>query len=315
MSLTIHRVANNFSDFACGNKRSLKLMLTMNVQKFTRIAIGTMAVLMLMVQVAFAQGQPTLETVTKAFNEAITKANEDPAGTIDALNQVIADAGTLGQEGEEIKGLAESKLAPLYYKVAYGYSQQKQYGEAIPKFEKTLKVAEQYNDAEVKGKVESMLPQLYYIHGSSLLKAKDIEGATANFDKALALNENYAKAHYGRAKVLFKTGKKDEALALVDKIIGMDDAKTATMASKYAANYLYRKARSANKSGKYNAALDLIAKALKYNKGATHKFYNQQGKAYQGLGQKSQACAAYGKVGGKYAKYAKYQMQHKLKCN
>lgn len=287
----------------------------MNVQKITRFAIGTMAALLLMVQVAFAQGEPTLETVTKAYNEAITKANEDPAGTIEALNQVIKDAGTLGEEGEEIKGLAESKLAPLYYKVAYGYSSQKQYAEAIPRFEQTLEVSTQYNDEDVKGKVENMLPQLYYIQGSSLLKAKDAAGADALFDKALALNENYAKAHYGKAKVLFATGKMDEGLALIDKIIAMDAGKVSANAAKYAASKLYSKAKSANKGKKHKVALGYITRGLKYNKGAADKFYNEQGKAHQGLGQKAKACAAFGKVGGKYAKYAQYQMKHKLKCN
>lgn len=52
--------------------------------------------------------------------------------------------------------------------------------------------------------------------GDLLTKKGELEKALASYDRAVALDANYAEAHAGRAAVLYRQGKKAEALEAIE---------------------------------------------------------------------------------------------------
>lgn len=73
-----------------------------------------------------------------------------------------------------------------------------------------------------------------------------------------------------------------------------------------------------NEQSRFQDAVNSARRALDLlngNRGETAKVYFELGKAYEGLGNTSQACAAYKEAAfGNYEATAKYQMEHVLKC-
>lgn len=283
------------------------------MKRITRLT-ALVAVLMVCLQVAvFAQSK---EEVTKAYNDAMTLIEENPAGAVDALNAVIEQCATLGEEGDELKGMAQSKIPALQYKVGYNSYKAKDYASAITSFTTAKVSATEINDEELVKRIDKMLPQLHYANGMGKLKAKDTAGALAEFDAAIELNPKYAKAYYGKSKAYRSPWDQEKMFANVDKALESADDKTKATIIKSTASFLYKKASSANKSKKYQEALDILERAMALDTiGSPARYDYQRGKAFQGLNQKSKACAAYKKVTGKYAKNAKYQMTTVLKCN
>ena len=286
----------------------------MNVKRITRLATMIVA-LMICLQVSVSA--QTKEEVTKAYNDAMALIETDPAGAVSALNAVVEQCATLGEEGEEIKGMASSKIPGLQYKVGYGHYQAKDYAAAIPAFQDAKASATEQEDEELVNRIDKMLPQLHYINGNGKLKAGDREGAQAEYKAALKLNPEYARAYFGMSKT-FRGGAswvRDSMFFYADKALEFGNEKTKTTVAKSVSSFLYKKAANANKAKKYNDAIELLEKAISYDTVRKHDRYHYQlGKAYQGLNQKGKACAAYKKVGGKYAKNAQYQLKTVLKC-
>lgn len=73
-----------------------------------------------------------------------------------------------------------------------------------------------------------------------------------------------------------------------------------------------------NEQSRYQDAVNSAQRAIELFNGTrdeTAKIYFELGKAYEGLGDTTRACAAYNEAAhGNYEASAKYQMEHVLKC-
>ncbi|MEM7103653.1 MAG: tetratricopeptide repeat protein [Bacteroidota bacterium] len=281
----------------------------------TWLAIMLLTALFIFGQTTSSFAQATKESVTSAFNDAIGSANEDPAGTIAALKAIIADCETLGEDGAEIKALAESKLPTLHYKAGNALFKEKKYSEALSVFEEAEAAADSYGDADVAASVAKVLPKAHYAVGMSHLKNKATDDAIASFDTAIELNPNYANAYFGKSRALRSKGDLEKVYELTDKALELAGEKTKANIVKSISGYLYKKAKSSNEKSKFSTAITYLEKAISYDADRDQaRYYYELGKAYQGMGRNSDACSAYKKATGKYAEGAKYQMEHKLKC-
>jgi tetratricopeptide (TPR) repeat protein len=223
-----------------------------------------------------ATGQTKNEAI-EAYNKAIDLKATDPGAAIKAYEEAIKISSELGEEGEEILGLAELELSPLYYEVALKLYRERKIAEAITGFETAVIISEKYNDKDVKSRSENVLHQLYFTRGNELFRANDDEGALGLFDKALALNPNYSRAFLGKALVYRKQEKTPEFAEAMDMAIetGLlsNDERTVSTAESTARDYFLVRAVRSKERKDYSEAIELAQTSLKYDKSFAETYF------------------------------------------
>lgn len=170
---------------------------------------------------------------------------------------------------------SDSTYAKAYFYKALVYKKQDKDTEFINLIDESINIAEEHDDSETLEKANKLAKNYYYNKGVKAKKATNYDQALEAFKKSVEYKE-YEQGYY---------------------LIGL----------------VY------NETQKYDQALEALYKGLELvsDKGSdiVSKFYFEQGRAYQGKNNKSEACAAYKKVtSGSYQKSAQYQMNHILKC-
>lgn len=223
-----------------------------------------------------ATGQTKNEAI-EAYNKAIDLKATDPGAAIKAYEEAIKISSELGEEGEEIKGLAELELSPLYYEVALKLYRERKIAEAITGFETAVNMSEKYNDKDIKSRSENVLHQLYFSRGNELFRANEDAEAIGLFDKALAINPNYARAFLGKALVYRKQEKTTEFAEAMDMAIetGLlsNDDKTVSTAESTARDYFIVRAVRAKDRKDYSEAIELAQTSLKYDKSFAETYF------------------------------------------
>ena len=154
---------------------------------------------------AAAVSAQTLTDVINEFNTGVEKVNnQEYDASIEHFNQVLALAGTVGAEADEMKGKAQDQIPMAYYRQATLFLKRKQFDNAIPYLENTVKFATEYdNNAETSEKANRYLMQSYMRVGQDNFKNQNYEAALEMYDKALEMNPNIYQAHLGKGMVYY----------------------------------------------------------------------------------------------------------------
>lgn len=131
------------------------------------------------------------------------------------------DTETRVKEGQEYK---------MKYNEALEAAKAKQYDKAYAAFESTIPLAQAAGDAEVVSKSSKVLAQLDNSRGVQSFKQEKYEESLAHHQKGIEHDNSYVPNHYGKAKALEKMGRMEEALPLLQAVMGMDDRKSASAA-------------------------------------------------------------------------------------
>lgn len=294
----------------------------------------------------------TLEEAGTVFNDAIQLMQTDVAGAAARFEEAIAICEKLGEEGNDIKSQAIAQIPPLYYNYAVKLQADGNQDEAISAALTAKEKAEKYSNSEIKEKSIDLLTQLYYVKGNEQAKNKDFDGAIASYDNALKTDPKFFRAIYGKALVYVMQDDLSNAEAAYNELLaaaGSDDdlvKRTAgSLGKKYSiaaakgikankaaealsmvekalsygeenANTYYYQLLAANQLKKWDLAIEAAQKALPLEEKDKNKIYFELGKAYEGKGNKGEACNAYKQVtAGPLVQNAQYQMKQVLKCN
>ncbi len=248
-----------------------------------------------------AEAQTRREAV-QAFNKGIDLANQgnyDQA--ISAYMQVISISDKIGEDANDIKEKAESKIPQVYLQKAvsaYKDFQKSQSIErldvAIQAFQETQDVAEEYGEEQIGSKAERIVPQLYYSKSIYQFKTKKYAEALETLDLALEKNKDYSKAYYQKGLVL-KNMSDDSLLVALDQfdkaiqIAQKNNNQQMVSQAKEAAksNLVYRGAQAISDED-YNKAVDLLQRALNYDSQSEDAHY-RLAEAYNKLKQWNKA--------------------------
>ncbi len=226
----------------------------------------------------------TQNDVILKFNEGADNVHKgEYALAITAFEEVISMASTVGAEADNLAGKAKEQLPTMNYQLAVGYIKQKDYVNAIPYLEKTVNLANEYNNNEdVKSRSVKFLYQLLTVIGSQNNKDGDSKTALENFDKALTYMPEYPKAFLGKGLIYYEENKEDEMLEAFGKAIeygkSLDDPKAVELAQETLARF-YVNRGDAELSKLDPAAEDFTSiipayeKAIKYNPANTMANY------------------------------------------
>ncbi len=293
----------------------------------------------------------TVEDAGNTFNSAIQLMQSDIPGAIAKFEEVIAMCEKIGESGNELKTQAQNQLPILYYNYAVNLQSSQNYDQAIEACNKAIQTGQQVNNADIIAKAVNLTAQLYMVKGNDYFKNKDFDQAIANFDQAIAHDSNLYRAYYGKLLVYREQDKYKEMDEMLEKVKATStqdpdfaqktqalvareysiaaakaiQAKNSSLALNYCekalslgdttANTYYYQTLAANMEKKYSLAAEAAQKALELEQKDKNKIYFELGKAYEGLGKTTEACAAYKNVtAGPLVQNAQYQIKQVLKC-
>lgn len=170
-------------------------------------------------------GQTYDDVVTK-FNEAADNINKGEfASAITNLQDVLVMGATVGTEADDLVNKSKEQITVANYSLAINYMKQKDYENAIPYLEKTVELADAYNNnQDKKAKAVRYLPQLLVGVGTQHLKNNDTDVALEMFDKAIKYNPNYPKAYLGKGMILKSNYEEGAMLEAFQKAIDLGKA-------------------------------------------------------------------------------------------
>ena len=89
----------------------------------------------------------TLTDVINEFNEGVAKVNnQEYDASLEHFNQVLTLAETVGAEADEMKMKAQEQIPLAYYRQATLFLKRRQFDNAIPYLENTVRTATDFNN-------------------------------------------------------------------------------------------------------------------------------------------------------------------------
>lgn len=170
----------------------------------------SLAALLVAVTTVSAQSMAEATETAKLANESLSAG--DLGTALDGFKMALVMAQACGDEGAELVSTCQGIIPKIMNNLAKGLYNEKNYDEAIAKYEETIAVAKEYGDEDTAAKAESMIPQIYVEKGKALNSAKDFEGAVEAFRKSLELNPTNGNVALRLGMALESAGKGDEAI-------------------------------------------------------------------------------------------------------
>jgi len=215
-----------------------------------------------------AQGQ-TLKDAIDAFNTGMDLAGSDIKAAISSVEKSLQIASLLGEEGEEVKEMAEVQIPGLYFDLAMGQYKERNIPEAITGFEGAIVVADKFSDSNTKRRTESVLHQLYAIQGNTLFRENNNEEALGLFDKSIAINPQFARAYLGKGLVYRRLEDADNFKQAMDKAIETalltDEKQILETAESTARDFFLVRAARAKGENNITQAIEFLTTSLSYD--------------------------------------------------
>lgn len=219
----------------------------------------------------------TKNDVAIAFNAAVQLANTDIPGAIKAMTDVIGMCDKVGADANDLKANAQKAIPAWHYQIANNFLKDKKFDEAQVSLEKSLELAELYNDADTKDKVSKQLSKVYVVKGNSLLKAGKVDEALVLFDKSIVLQPTYAKAYFGKGQACNKKANFDKMKEAMDLAIKNGKETGDTLSVNNAKNMMrdnmVTRAFKAVQKGAHDQAINLANSALTYDDKSKDAYY------------------------------------------
>lgn len=229
----------------------------------------------------------TLADAQKAYNEAVTQAQEDNfVGAISAVEKCIELCTSVGEEAADLKVMAESKLPEYHFNQGSKLAKEKKNEEAIASFKTAADLAKEYKNTAVADRVTTTLSQLYTNMAYSLLKEKQVEESLSYLDQALALDPNYGTAWYIKC---FALRTADDAVNLEKAVddgiaacVESNDMRNMPKIQKIGRDYFLKKAQTAVAGSNFEEGVAMAEKSIKYDQSFKDTYY-YLGTAYNGV--------------------------------
>jgi len=235
---------------------------------------------------SYSQAQSTspLDPVIAKFNDAANKVNSgDYSNAIAEFQEVLVMAESVGESADDLKMKAEEQIPLLHYQVATGLIKQKKYDEAITWLEKTVQLADQFNNnAPTKEKSVRFLSTLNMGVGMQKYKEKELDQALKYFQSVLKYTPEESKAYLGIGLIYADKSDEQNMIVNLQKAIELAGAASDTKTVEQAQQKLglfYTSLGNASladinaEDPDYSSAISNFEKAVSYNPNAADAYY------------------------------------------
>ncbi|MCF8226881.1 MAG: tetratricopeptide repeat protein [Bacteroidales bacterium] len=160
----------------------------------------------------------TLTDVINEFNAAVESLNEQAyEAALTQFNNCLSLCEVVGDEADDMKKQTQEQIVGTHYRQAITLMKRKQYDNAIPSLENTVKYSEEYQaKPEFAEKAVKYLPPLYIREGNVLLKQSKYDESLETFDKVLEMKPETYQAHQGKGLVYKELGEVQKMLEEFD---------------------------------------------------------------------------------------------------
>jgi tetratricopeptide (TPR) repeat protein len=238
--------------------------------------ILSVATLFLIISLGSLNAQDLGEAID-LYNSGIKAFQESqPALAISNIEQALQVAVAIEDDEQALtlKANCEKILPQVYFSLARQQINDRLFAEALQTLNKAKELADKYDDIDVLVSVEDALPQIYTAIGTADVEAGRIEEGIAAYRKALELDKNNSSLYLRIALAQMRANDEAGAIANFDKIIAMEEAKSAdvTNAQRQAVNIFLRRAQAAQAAKKWNEMYESAQKAVGYDKADMRAF-------------------------------------------
>ncbi|MBS0011394.1 MAG: tetratricopeptide repeat protein [Bacteroidales bacterium] len=144
-------------------------------------------------------GQTSINDVKSSFNQAVQMEKINPEAAINSYEQVVSLAEEVGgEEAEQIKEQALSRIPRMYYEAAKKHAGQKDYEGSIKMLDASI---ESFNalgdDRNVRRSLNTIL-SIRNVQGAAALGEGNFTEALGFYDDALQRDPGYTKGYLGK---------------------------------------------------------------------------------------------------------------------
>ena len=183
----------------------------------------------------------------------------------------------------------------MKYNEALDAAKAKEFNKAYTAFQEAAAMAEEAGQTDIVDKSMKVMAQIDNMRGTQAFKQERFDDALAHHQTGIEHANGYVPNHYGKAKALQKLDRFDEALPILQAVMGMDNRKSAAAAERTVRGhyvYIASTALSSNNSNPTRAnaqsALDALEELELYVEADADVFY-YRAEAHKVMGDYAQA--------------------------
>ncbi len=266
----------------------------LNVTKLKSITMGVLlsrslkivAVFILMGITPVLYGQVTLNDVKSSFNQALQMEKADPQTAIGSYENVIELADQVGgEEAEQIKEQAQSRIPKMYYEAAKKLAGAKDYEGSVEMLDASIEAYNALGEGRNAARSQRTILSIRGVQASTAINEGNYSEALGFYDDALQRDPNYSKAYLGKLVIYDKMedASKMEEIAVTGLMVAEQarDNRTAGDIKKVMRGFYFNNAQTAMASQDYAAAERNLKNSIEYGNSNTIVYY-QLGLALKG---------------------------------
>jgi len=129
------------------------------------------------------------------------------------LNNTLDMSETVGAEAVEMSKSSKEQLVYANYSQAYTLEKRKKYSEALPFYEESIRLSDEYGvKEETAGKAKRKIVSTSMRAGQAAYTSKQYEAALSHYDRVLAMAPSVYQAHQGKGLAYEKMDQIDDML-------------------------------------------------------------------------------------------------------
>jgi len=231
-------------------------------------------------------GQATMNDIKSSFNQAVQMEKVNPEAAINSYNNVIELADQLGgEEAEQIKNQAISRIPKMYYEAAKKLAGQKEYEASVKMLDQSISAYNSVGDERAAARSLRTILSIRGVQGASALNAGNYDQALNFYNDALERDPSYTKAYLGKLVIYDKMEDEDKMVEVARKGLAVAeqerDNSVAGDIGKLMRGHYFNEAQMAMREQDYAAAENHLKNSIEYGNNNVIVHY-QMGLAQKG---------------------------------
>lgn len=242
-------------------------------------------------------GQTTLNDVKSSFNQAVQMEKINPEAAITSYEKVIELAEEVGgDEADEIKGQALTRIPRMYYESAKKLASAKDYEKSVEMLDASIEGFKTVGDARSASRSLSTILSIRNVQGAAALNEGNYEEALTFYDDALQRAPNYTKGYLGKLLIYDKmedVEKMEEVAMMGIQVCDQEhDNRTSGDMKKVMRTHFFNEAQAAMEGKDYAKAESSLKSTIQYGNNNVIVHY-QMGLAQEGQEKWSEAVQSF----------------------
>lgn len=256
------------------------LYICMNFKSVTKLKSNTMGVLkskslkalfliVILGITPFLYGQVGINDVKSSFNQAVQMEKINPEAAINSYEKVIELADQVGgEEADQIKGQAMTRIPKMYYESAKKHAGAKDYETSIEMLDSSIEGFDALGDKRSSARSLKTILSIRNVQGAAALNDGNFTEALGFYDDALNRDPGYTKGYLGKLLIYDKmedADKMEETAVMGLQVCEQNrDNRTAGDIKKVMRTHFFNEAQTAMAEQDYAKAESNLKSTIEY---------------------------------------------------